>query len=169
MFTLVVSTKPCRRCIVFVADYAIVFDQRSTSHNLPMLGTSMRRKEPRKHKVFPANLTLKRFLTGVEVLVFYSMRAYCERFLTRFALVLGGTFVSLNVHLDMVFRRVSVFAKVARIFIFFIVYYRMQGESHIVWIRFVTNFTMNGLVFLRIWRLGWLVVVGLFSSPPFRF
>lgn len=126
MFASLVAFQSRGRRVVFVAYGTIVLNQRHSGHYFEMLRSSMRRQEPGKHERLPAYLAYERFLAGMKIFVFYRARTYRKRFVANFALVFRFAFVRLNVQLEMVLRRRSVFAGVARISLVVVVYYRMQ-------------------------------------------
>lgn len=160
----VVPPQAGRRSVMFVADGAVVLHQRSPRHYLPVLGSSVRREEPREHKVLAADLALEGLLSGVEVLVLDGVSAHGERLLANLAFVLGGTLVGLDVHLYVVLGGVAVLAEVTRILIVVVMVDRVKGESHIVGVGLVADLAMDR--FGRIVRFGLVRRILLFLRHP---
>mgnify|MGYP005984972849 CR=1 FL=1 len=75
--------------------------------------------------MFSAYFALEGFLASMEVLVFDSMSTNSKSFLTNLAFVLGGTFMSFNVHFDVVLGSIPIVTKMTRILIVGVVYNRM--------------------------------------------
>lgn len=146
MLAEVVPLEARGRGVVFVADGAVVLHQGAARHDLPVLGPAVRGQEPGEHEVFPADLALEGFLSGVEVLVFYCVGAHGEGLAANLAFVLGGTLVGPYVHLDVVLGSVPVVAQMALVFIVLGVLNRVQRESYVVLVCVVASLTVNGFV-----------------------
>lgn len=136
--------------VVLVANCAVVLDERHARHYLPVLRASVRRQEPREHKMLAANLALKRLFPGMKVLVFQRMRADRKRLVAYFALVLSRPFVRANVHLKVIPRRALIVAHVARIFITIVVFNRVQAEKDTICESLIAGVAMDSFVFVLI-------------------
>lgn len=114
------------------AHLTVVLGQGFAEHNLVVRGAPVFSQYPREHEVFPADLTLEGFLSGMEVLVLFRVGADVEGFVADLATVLGGALVSSDVCLGAVLGGVGVVAEMTRVFVLGVVLLGVQRVVDIV-------------------------------------
>lgn len=114
--------------------------------------------------MFTANFALERLLASVEVLVLNGVCTDREGLVTNLTLITRGTFVSSNVHLNVVPGSVSVRTDVAIIFAILAMVYGMQRKCYVIFISVTTNITLYWFIQFN----GWWMVASIFRCLHFR-